>query len=239
MTPTKKEAAGLRDTVAQIIGSYVVVDDHGGPDTVTLHDELGGNSYEENTRRLYELTDEVLSSLPASAPAAGVEEAVERAARIIDPWAFKQYEWASRDDNTEALRTAIREIEAARTKAREIFSALPVSVGGDGSSVAKSASEGLRPFASEGQRKSEGAIRQPQDIATDWLELARAAERYFDRYCQDEAADDFHEFVGCSSDQHADAAALRDALKDVSADELVYALCAATAPQKKPEGEGS
>jgi hypothetical protein len=61
MTDTSR-GEDLREKVARIIGSYVVYDDKGGPDTEVLHDVIGGD-YDEATRRVYELTDAVLSAV--------------------------------------------------------------------------------------------------------------------------------------------------------------------------------
>lgn len=52
--------AEIREKVAQMIGSYVVHGDNGGPDTEVLHDVIGGD-YDEATRRVYELTDAILN----------------------------------------------------------------------------------------------------------------------------------------------------------------------------------
>lgn len=49
------------------------------------------------------------------------EQQIERAARIIDPWAFNQCEWASRDDNDDLLRKWLPVRDAALTKARQIL----------------------------------------------------------------------------------------------------------------------
>lgn len=55
----------LRGAVALKIGSYVVHDDNGGPDAEVLHDVIGGD-HDEATRRVYELTDAILSLLNSS-----------------------------------------------------------------------------------------------------------------------------------------------------------------------------
>ena len=52
--PTVSEAE--LEQIARTIGSYVVHDDHGGPDTKVLHDVIGGD-YDEATRRVYELAN--------------------------------------------------------------------------------------------------------------------------------------------------------------------------------------
>jgi hypothetical protein len=57
----KQDTSQAREEIARIIGSYVVRDDHGGPDTEVLHDVIGGD-YDEATRRVYELADAVLAS---------------------------------------------------------------------------------------------------------------------------------------------------------------------------------
>lgn len=49
-----------REAVARIIGSFVVYDDNGGPDTEVLADVIGGDCDEAN-RRIYSLTDAILS----------------------------------------------------------------------------------------------------------------------------------------------------------------------------------
>lgn len=51
-----------REAVARMIGSFVVYDDHGGPDTEVLADVIGPN-YDENTRRVYALTDAILATI--------------------------------------------------------------------------------------------------------------------------------------------------------------------------------
>lgn len=47
--------------------------------------------------------------------------------------------------------------------------------------------------------------------------LLSAAEKYFTRYCQDEASEFGIEDTGCTDDQHKDAAELRDAIKAAKA----------------------
>jgi hypothetical protein len=51
---------GLREQIARLIGSFVVYDDKGGPDTEVLADVIGGD-YDEATRRVYALADAIIS----------------------------------------------------------------------------------------------------------------------------------------------------------------------------------
>lgn len=70
----RKSEGALREKVANLIGSYVVHDDHGGPDGEVLHDVIGGD-YDEATRRVYELTDSVLAAL-VEPPKSSLKEAL-------------------------------------------------------------------------------------------------------------------------------------------------------------------
>lgn len=71
--------------------------------------------------------------------------------------------------------------------------------------------------------------------------VCQAAQRYYDGYCQDEAADDGMDFTGCSWEQHHDAKALRDALSDYSGEEALCAVQAAAPlpPEGGKGGEGA
>lgn len=51
--------------------------------------------------------------------------------------------------------------------------------------------------------------------------VIEAAQAYFDGYCQDEAADDALDLVGCSEDQHLAAKDLGEALDGVSLDQVL------------------
>lgn len=51
--------------------------------------------------------------------------------------------------------------------------------------------------------------------------VIKAAQAYFDGYCQDEAADDGCDFTGCSEGQHLAAKELGEALGDVSLDQVL------------------
>ena len=55
-----------REAIAGVIGSYVVYDDKGGPDTEVLQDVIGGD-YDESVRRVYELTDAIIAMLSGPA----------------------------------------------------------------------------------------------------------------------------------------------------------------------------
>lgn len=50
------------------------------------------------------------------------EELRELIARLIDPWAWRQCEWAARDDNDEVLREYLPKREASLAKADAILS---------------------------------------------------------------------------------------------------------------------
>jgi hypothetical protein len=73
---------GLREKVARIIGSFVVYDDKGGPDTEVLHDVIGGD-YDEATRRVYALADAIISG-PLQDRVGELEEALRKALPILD-----------------------------------------------------------------------------------------------------------------------------------------------------------
>ena len=93
----------VREKVAQKIGSYVVHDDKGGPDTKVLHDVIGGD-YDEATRRVYELTDAILALFsPADGwrlvPETPTEEMLDEADQPFhDEWR------AQREQNAKAGR---------------------------------------------------------------------------------------------------------------------------------------
>lgn len=55
-----KTLVGRREEIARLIGSFVVVDDKGGPDTIVLQDVIGGD-YDESVGRVYALTDAIIS----------------------------------------------------------------------------------------------------------------------------------------------------------------------------------
>lgn len=57
---SKLSAPVERERVAMVIGSFLIHDDHGGPDDIVLQDVIGGD-YEESIRRVYELTDQIIA----------------------------------------------------------------------------------------------------------------------------------------------------------------------------------
>ncbi len=67
MTDQHLDSVGLRERIARIVGSYVVYDDKGGPDTEVLADVIGGD-YEEANRRVYEIADAILREIETLPP---------------------------------------------------------------------------------------------------------------------------------------------------------------------------
>ena len=61
-TPVPPAApSAMREEIAKVIGSFVVYDDRGGPDTETLIDRFPGLNMEAQEAKLYELVDRILA----------------------------------------------------------------------------------------------------------------------------------------------------------------------------------
>lgn len=76
------------------------------------------------------------------------------------------------------------------------------------------------------QGEGDGSSRDHDQTVSVALEsviaVARAAQIYFDGYCQDQAADDALDCVGCTQAQHEAAKALKAALAEYSEDALRF-----------------
>ena len=86
-----------------------------------------------------------------------------------------------------------------------------------------------------GQPPAEARPAVDREAVARVVAVCEAAQVYYERYCQDEAADDGPDFTGCSEQQHLDAQHLRDALAEYSRDEILALLSPETSPG---EGEG-